>query len=385
MDIAVSFFSLLTFYSILEIENDNLNIKKIALVFLFSTAAALTKQAGFIILIFSIIWIIWLLTKNRKNLPLKKIGMIIALILFIILFNLYWYIIKIIEIYRGLDFSTLKFLLQDIHHNANYFQRFVNGLNSLKGSIIFFLILTFLSLISIFNKKSRWCTIGITIPNILIWGFFFSYDDRNIIPAFPFIAYSVSFGITYLYEIFFRKMLGKTSLNKYILSANQKLSKVKYNLKIKGSYTAMALLIILILISITIFFNNSKIINEQINSQKLLGYPSINKLLYDYKDKNKIEGKIIRDYYWITILPEFEGSSIRTFKENDNFIILSNSDSYELINPIELTDDNTFGFLISGLYYNNPEFLKDFRRKISNGEYSLLFEKRDYYFIKINR
>ena len=180
-------------------------------------------------------------------------------------------------------------------------------------------------------------------------------------------------------------MLGKTSLNKYILSANQKLSKVKYSFKIKKSYIAIALLIILVLISMTTFFNNGKIINEQINSQKLLGYPSINKLLYDYKDKNKIEGKIITDYYWITILPEFEGSSIRTFKENDNFIILSNSDSYELINPIELTDDNTFGFLISGLYYNNPEFLKDFRRKINNGKHSIIFEKKDYYFIKINR
>ena len=127
-----------------------------------------------------------------------------------------------------------------------------------------------------------------------------------------------------------------------------------------------------------------KIIQDQTDERKQIGMPSINKALYDYKGKFGIEGIIITDYYWITIIPGFEGSTIRIFHENDRFIILSNSDSYELLNPVSLAGEDTFGFLISGMYYNHPEFYKDFRKKIDREGYSLIFEKQDYYFIKIN-
>ena len=85
----------------------------------------------------------------------------------------------------GRDFSTLKFLFVDIHHDATLIQRFLNGLEILRASPVFFLVLMAFSLISLFNRRSRWFTLGITIPSFLIWGFFFSYDDRNIIISFP--------------------------------------------------------------------------------------------------------------------------------------------------------------------------------------------------------
>ena len=72
----------------------------------------------------------------------------------------------------------------------------------------------------------------------------------------------------------------------------------------------------------------NKITNSQIYTQKQIGLPSVNEALYNYKYKNGIEGKIITDYYWVTALPGFNGSSIKVFNENDNFVIISNSDSY---------------------------------------------------------
>ena len=79
-------------------------------------------------------------------------------------------------------------------------QRFLNGLELLRASPVFLLIMAGISLISIFERRSRWFTIGITIPSFLIWGFFFSYDDRNIIMTFPFLAWSASSGSMFLLE-----------------------------------------------------------------------------------------------------------------------------------------------------------------------------------------
>ncbi|MCK4777458.1 MAG: hypothetical protein KAS39_03710, partial [Actinomycetia bacterium] len=90
------------------------------------------------------------------------------------------------------------------------------------------------------------------------------------------------------------------------------------------------------------------------------------------------------DYYWITVLPGFEGSSLKIFLENDNFVILSNSDSYELVDPISLAEENTFGFLISDMYYGHPPFKSEFDSRIKSGEYTLAFSKSGYHFIRIN-
>ncbi len=380
VDIAVSFFSILTLYAILDLENSEFNFKKIVLVFLFSSAAALTKQAGFIILIFALIWISSLIVKNRIKISKKKIFMTTGTLILLILFNLYWYILKIIDISRGMDFSTLKFLLSDIHHDANYFQRFTNGLNTLKGSSILFIILVLLSLISIFNRRARWFTIGLTIPSIIIWGFYFSYDDRNIIYVYPFLAFSISYAISFLYDLSVGKILKRPGLIKHRSVGTQKILKIPIN---KRKIFTTSFLVILALIFLTIPFSD-RIILRQAEAQKQIGMPSINKALYDYKDRYGVEGIIITDYYWITAMPRFEGSSIKVFHENDRFIIMSNSDSYELINPITLAGDNTFGFLISEMYYRHPEFYKDFQEKIGSGRYSLIFEKQDYFFIKIN-
>jgi hypothetical protein len=125
--------------------------------------------------------------------------------------------------------------------------------------------------------------------------------------------------------------------------------------------------------------------HKQIEKQKMIGIMELNKQVYDYKEKNGIEGKIITDYYWITVLPGFEGGSLKIFLENDNFVILSNSDSYELVDPISLAEEDTFGFLISDMYYYHPPFKVEFDSRIRSGEFTHLFSNSGYHFIKVNK
>ncbi len=381
VDFAVAFFSVLAFHAILRSDPDDPGSNNIV-VLLFATAAAATKQAGLIILVFSVIWLVWRMVKNRKTLSPGKATAIILSYIFIILLGLYWYIIKLVDIARGRDFSTLKFLFVDIHHDATLVQRLVNGLEILRASPVFFLILMALSLLSLFNRRSRWFTLGLTMPSVIIWGLFFSYDDRNIIVSFPFLAYSASYGTA----IFFR-ILKLEKLKEYFLSRFPGLIKRKPGVKIRLWPGRVLFLLVFVAVLGSIFLAGAygdTIKQRQIEKQKNIGNQELNQLIFDYKELYGIDGKIITDYYWITVLPGFEGSSSKIFLENDNFVILSNSDSYELVNPISLVEEDTFGFLISDMYYDHPPFKAEFDSRIGSGEFTHLFSNNRYHFIRKN-
>jgi len=381
VDFAVAFLSMAAFYAILRSGPDYSDADKLA-VLLFATAAAVTKQAGFIILIFSVIWLAWLMIKNRKTMNTRKIFSEISIIILIILAGTYWYIIKLADIAGGRDFSSLRFLFVDIHHDASLLQRFINGLENLRASPVFFLALIAISLFSLFNRRSRWFTIGLTLPSIVIWGLFFSYDDRNLIVSFPFLAYSASYGISYILRIL---RFGK--LKEYFTSKFPGFSVRRPAVKIKLWPGRVLFLLCIIVILGSIFlvgvFGNT-IKQGQLESQKAIGDQELNQQIYNYLDEYGIDGKIITDYYWITVLPGFEGSSLKIFLENDNFVILSNSDSYKLVDPISLVEEDTFGFLISNMYFKDPMLKSKFDPKIRSGEYSLVFSSGRYNFIRIN-
>jgi len=301
VDFAVAFFSMAAFHAILKSDPDDPGFNNI-IVLLFATAAA-TKQAGFIILVFSVIWLAWLMIKNRKAFSPRKTIAKIFIALFIILLGLYWYIIKLVDIAKGRDFSTLRFLFMDIHHDASLFQRSVNGLENLRASPVFFLVLIVLSLFSLFNKRSRCFTLGITIPSIIIWGLFFSYDDRNIIVSFPFLAYSASYGTAYLLRIL---KLGK--LKEYFVSKFPRFSIRRKVVKIRlwPGRVLFLLFFVAILASVFLVGAYGDIIKlKQIEKQKTIGNKELNQQIYSYKEEYGIEGKIITDYYWITVMPGY--------------------------------------------------------------------------------
>jgi len=383
VDFASAFLSVAALHAILVGDTSKPERKNIIMVVLLSSAAAATKQAGFIILVFAIIWFAWLMIRNRKVQASQNILKNILWVISIILITLYWYIVKVIDIALGRDFSTLRFLLIDIHHAASLPQRFVNGLEILRASPFFLMAIVIISLASFFDRKSRWFTLGITIPSFLIWGFFFSYDDRNIIMTFPFLSWSASSGFMLLMEKIKLDRLAH-SLSIWSKEFFRKRSLLRIKLWPKQVFFLLIFSLVLGLIFLVGSF--SEVIKDsQIQKQRQLGDSSLNKMIYDYLDNNGIDGKIITDYYWVTALPGFEDASNRIFLENDKFIILSNSDSYTLIDPNTLVDEDTFGFLISDMYFRDNSMQAIFRSKMTNKEYAKEFSKNGYHFIIINK
>jgi len=389
VDIPVSFFSFLTISEIVKAGRSSLSLKRIVLIILFSSAAALTKQGGLFILFFSIGWVLCSLIRHKKEFSNSRITKKIAIVLSIVLFNLSWYIIKIIKIAKGFDVTLISYLIRDIHRGRNYIERFMYGLSNLHGSLILFVFLLLLVILSVFNKKVRLISTTITLPLIIAWGFWFSYDNRNLIATFPFIAYSSAFGISYIYEKIFKDKIISfnsdklTQINKRYLFIKQKLLFKISKFKLEGKYILATFFILLTVTSFILSFFSNKVLKQQIGLQKHLGNFTIDKMLYEYKNQNNIDGKILTDYYWATALPGFEGSTIKVFNENDNFVILSNG-----VVPtkfLELIDSSIYGFLISDRYYYAHEFNPEIKKKLSNGKFSLIFSNQGYHFVKINK
>jgi len=369
VDIANSFFMFLTIYLILVFGKGITQPQNALITIMCASAATLTKQAGLFVLIFALIFIVYHFFR-QKNLRGKQILYRMTLLLIIVIFSLFWYIQKIIEIAWGKDVTYIGYLATDIHRGRNLFERFIYGIGNLNGDTPLFAAVMVFVILGIVCRKSRMVTLIITLPLILIWGTLFSYDSRNFFIILPFIAYSASGGIAYLLEIF------NISLKSNVISPGSKTIRADYRVLLVSFALAI---IILSLIPDSI---DQRLEDRQIRMQREIGNPKINQALYEYKENHAIDGKIFTDYYWATTLPGFEGKDFRIFRENENFVILSNG--VYPTNFFELIDQNTFGLLISDSYYFNPDFHQRLVENISSKKFSVIFSQHGYRFIKIN-
>jgi len=167
------------------------------------------------------------------------------------------------------------------------------------------------------------------------------------------------------------------------LILKKKLPYKNFYVKLSGKQILAAFLVIMVSASIVSYFYTGRLTSQQIEKQKLLGSPIINNLLYRYKNGHEIDGKIITNYYWVTVLPGSEDKNSKIFNENSNFVILSNSDSIPLVNPLDLIDGASH-LLISDMYYNS-KYSQQIQDKLTSGDLTLVFHKLGYHFLKINK
>ena len=193
-DIIISFLSFLTFYTIIKNGEFKFDAKAILLVIIFSSSAADTKLVGLYILGVAILWISFVIHRNRKSISKQDIAKTILYISIILTGNLFWYIIKPASMYAG--FNQSQFL------PASYIDRVIQGTNMLLysfGSLLSIFLLSTL-IFSLFVKEIRYLVLIMIIIPLFFWVFFFCYDYRNLSISIPFIAYASSFGLKYFYD-----------------------------------------------------------------------------------------------------------------------------------------------------------------------------------------
>jgi len=319
------------------------------------------------------------LYKNKKYINWKKtIIVILSIIIIASLTILSWYIFKEFQIRNGQDLSNIKYVTQDIYQGENLVERLISAFD--KYFIIRSLIEKIISAVmfvllfaSIFKKESRWISLFLVYPFLLFWGFYFSYDHRNLAVILPFISYSCTYGLYLFIEIIQRKW---PRLRKYINFKYRIDSKLK-TIPIDGKKIILFLSIIIFILILTpsILINSNTILNQQRSLQRKLGCVDLNNLIYDYASNNKIDGQILTDYWFLGLLPEFKDESKRiAFPGVD-----CNTKVYDVFydnNPFKKTNDNINYYLLSDRL--NPEYINDLDNKITAGKYQLIFEHEIY-------
>jgi len=301
MDIPVSFFSFLTGYAILQSKRRNFDIQSLILVIIFACAAAVTKQAGLYILGISMVWITYILfTQKPFFLAIKVTFVVMAIVCMIVLS---WYIPKHIQINNGLDSSEILTVTSAIYHGKPLLQRLTDGFFSVShlfslqgelGTIVFSMIVLCL-LLSFFVKKARTVLLFIVVPYTILWGFFWSYDTRNLNLALPFIAYSSAFGFQY----------ASNTITYWFWVWNKKSHQVANNV-----FTVIFVggIILAVVLNFTCF-THDYLFNKQLSlhgDQKLIGSGLDGYLRNKRVAYNGFKGKIYTMYYSLQNLPDFK-------------------------------------------------------------------------------
>jgi hypothetical protein len=370
VDIAVSFFSFLAFHAMYSLDKqrdtqkEKTNTKHyfthILFAFTFACAAAVTKQSGFFILMIVTVWMIISLAGKRHEIPIKKILLVISIsvVIFFIL-TASWYILKEIQIQHGLEQSEVA-MVQEVHKIGSYVERFRQGMRNLisyrspKLKVIPIAIMA-LVFFGLFHRKSWWVTLVIVIPYSLIWGFFFSYDTRNLSIAVPFIAFSSAYGATWLKKTVFNTRKDWLSFRLPLLPL-----------------VAIAL-IILILLNFTLL-KKENIIRQQEKQMLHMGELELNTLLTNFYKNQGLKGKIASNYLYLKYLPGLK----------DYFVLKSGRVTLAYLKYLETDAGNDIRYLLMPLILKSEkDVMIYFQEQIQANRYKMIFKNRGYWFVDV--
>lgn len=193
-DLPVSFFAFLTFYTYLKTDNDKFLLKDRLLFFLFASTAAATKLAGFYVFTVASLFSLYMLIRYWKSIKKHELLIVALSVAAIITISHFWYFLKPATMAAGLH--------QPQWVGTDYQLIFINAINLMYynwGLPVFaFFIITIIS--SFFVKESRYVTLIMVIPPIIIWMFKYSDDFRNLSFVIPFLSYASAFGLMNLIE-----------------------------------------------------------------------------------------------------------------------------------------------------------------------------------------
>lgn len=365
VDIAASFFAFLSFHVMYNHNpgqsHRTRRFSTIWLAVIFACGAAVTKQAGLFILGVILVWGMRSLYQHKKTAAREKTtGKVLLLLFTVLVIAASWYIVKEVHIARGLDRSGIA-MVQGVHRFDSYTERLANAFNQLathrhpklKPLVWAGILLIFCGL---FHKKSWAVTLFIVIPYILIWGFFFSYDNRNLAFAVPFIAFSAAFGLVFLKRLF----------NGWSKIPRRKIPLVP---------VIIAVLLVLTALNFALL-KKGTLVQHQTRLRMKIGNARLNDLLYRYHREEGIKGKIVTDYPYLKYLPGLG----QFYRRRSTRITMGFLDYLES----EKGKDIHY-FLMPKIFKSEKAVYQRFQQKLTLNEYRMIFKLGTYWFVQVKR
>jgi hypothetical protein len=217
-----------------------------------------------------------------------------------------------------------------------------------------------LTVLGLFHKTSRGVTLFIVIPYTLIWGFLFSYDTRNLAFVVPFMAFSAAFGTVFLTEL-----LTNTQGN------------LHFNIPVIP--VIISVLAALSVLNFTLL-KKENLVRQQCYQRLNLVNNELNEMLFNYYEKEGINGRIATMYQFLKYLPKLGRYHTKIKKRfcKRNMITL------KFLNFLDSQKGKCIHYILLHKSRLREKNVENFiRQKINKNKYRLIFECSGYKFVKV--
>jgi hypothetical protein len=352
VDLPLAFFSLVSIYCLFIAENEkSKSVMKHTLLLgaILSAGAAVTKTSGLYIFVLYPILAYFIVLKNKEDIETKeKLNLAVIPSLLLLLLVLPGYVFEQINIIIGVNTSNAPGVFVKLYGGLNYLERIPVAIASLEKYVYLYLIL--ILVIPLLSRTYRWIALTIVFPYTLIWTVVFSYSQRNLSPAIPFLGLAVGMG-----------------LDEVLILSKKFISRIRLN-RLKA--WIIPFILVLGILGLSFHFTDSVLIEQQMEGQRDILYPSLNRKLFALFPDGEPDGKILTRYP-VQYLPGFEDSQIRFNFETYSGYMTKKAQYPDVIKYLLIEKSA------------NDEVLEELNQNIEKGNYELLFEDSGYLFIEI--
>ena len=353
VDIAVAYFTLLNFHSLLQLLDTTDEGQRPVLLVLgavFAGGAAMTKQSGvFIFLLYFPLVYLGILRPfhGGQVRPLLRPFLLAGTIAIIL--ALPWYIFKFIAFQMGLDRPQVQTLIQvssNTYDGAPLVAQTVAAFGQFdKYLLLFPLILLGLAILPAFY---RWLIGLFVLPYPFLWAYVASYDTRNLsiwLPVFAMIAGLV------LEELLLRSA-----------------SFVESSHIVRLRAFLIPAVFLVALLTVNYYLPASKLMERQGRLQRQAFSPQKNKAIYKIVAKEGPQVRILTNYP-IDYLPGLEEVKVDFgYRDYNDFL-------YRLQNP-------AVEYLLLPRVID-PRISEYIEQKLTSGEYEVVFENKEWLYYRM--
>jgi hypothetical protein len=402
VDISVAYMLILPLYCLFlaSRKENKADFKKYLFIgMLLAFGAALTKQAGLLIVIGYPIFALYLIkSMGYKSIKISRGLLIYLALIFICILPSYFYQEYMIS--QGHSHSEIEWVTNGIHGERTLVERLghasilfgskvfhldlspetlrsmvpsslsgVDGPSYYSKSVVYvaftfvcmliFIPLCIFSIISsFFSKKARISAI-LFLFLWLIWGVFFSYDIRNAAIAIPFWGNTIGLGVW-----------GVVCCRNYMLA--------RYFWK--GRYVIFIIVFAGVLLTVTRHVSPASLREKNLESKiQNVCDPTVNRLLLEHKEEFSENKKIASNYWGIFVFHEM--------KDHSKYFCFARMEKEKIIDRyIKSTEPDDIGFILLRRYKLSEDLLAYINSQVEQGHYLIREDSPSCLFIeKIER
>lgn len=340
-DIPVAFMALLALHPLLK-KQDRTSLLPVLLGLVFAGGAAITKQAGLLVLVVYPFLAFFVLRGEVLDFqPRREWKKFLTALVLALLVAAPWYIYKQLAIQAGFDTSNAGVLV-DIFGGKGPLERFLLAMAMLERYA--YLVALLVPALFWLPRRIRWVTVLVTLPYTLVWAFLFSYDTRNFMMAVPLAG--LAGGVA----------LGSLLDGLYGLAGRLQLRRLPA--------AALLVLVAAALGALAYLLPSTTLTARQAGLQKQTFSPQLNHKLYDYIETHAGENVRILTNYPVAYLPGLE--------ENEVTFWYKDFAAYDT-----MRQKKQFNALLVP-FYAAPDIMADIDQRLTSGEYELVFEDNHY-------